>query len=345
MHPDNYIAGNFMVTPTQIVPEWYFLRAPMRSFYIRRSNWSTNPLSMDFKPTCSPKREIWRGQQHAGKGRWIQVFMNDKSNQGKITMYLQKISGKLYRPYSRIHATVIWEIIKIGGSFIIDSSQTQLTQSKERFDAKVIITQNINQKKTFFKNISINENRNRNKITINKIQKRQFINKIPLFITGVKKMNVAVKIYSNENLKKEKYLSQALLLMGFFTLFITTKISIIPASLIYAIAYVEFINSILLTIYITYKKIKFIIKYPLDCNPWPYVKGFTVGSAMVHPLVKIVGGTVGGVLAMNYGIQDLRGVNMLEEIGRNYIDDDKSAMETVIIIKNKLKKGYKEFDD
>jgi ubiquinol-cytochrome c reductase cytochrome b subunit len=24
-HPDNYIAGNFMVTPTQIVPEWYFL--------------------------------------------------------------------------------------------------------------------------------------------------------------------------------------------------------------------------------------------------------------------------------------------------------------------------------
>lgn len=25
MHPDNYIAGDFMVTPTQIVPEWYFL--------------------------------------------------------------------------------------------------------------------------------------------------------------------------------------------------------------------------------------------------------------------------------------------------------------------------------
>lgn len=24
-HPDNYIAGDFMVTPTQIVPEWYFL--------------------------------------------------------------------------------------------------------------------------------------------------------------------------------------------------------------------------------------------------------------------------------------------------------------------------------
>jgi len=24
-HPDNYIPGDFMVTPTQIVPEWYFL--------------------------------------------------------------------------------------------------------------------------------------------------------------------------------------------------------------------------------------------------------------------------------------------------------------------------------
>ena len=25
MHPDNYILGDFMVTPTHIVPEWYFL--------------------------------------------------------------------------------------------------------------------------------------------------------------------------------------------------------------------------------------------------------------------------------------------------------------------------------
>lgn len=144
-HPDNYIAGDFMVTPTQIVPEWYFLRAPMRSFHIRRSNWSTSPLSMDFKPTCSPKREIWRGQQHAGKGWWILLFKNNKSTQGKITMYLKKISGKLYRPYSGINTTVIWEIIKIGKSFIMDRSQTQLTQRKERFDAKVVITKNIYQ--------------------------------------------------------------------------------------------------------------------------------------------------------------------------------------------------------
>lgn len=177
------------------------------------------------------------------------------------------------------------------------------------------------------------------------IQKRNFANKIPLFITGSKKMNHALKIYSKENLNKEKYLSQALLLIGFFTLFITTKISIIPASILYVIAYAEFVNSILLTIYITYKKVRFIIKYPLECNHWPYVKTFTIGYTMANPLVKIIGGTVGGILVINYGIQDLRGVNMLEEIGRNYIDDDKTAIETAVIIKDQIKKGYKELDD
>jgi hypothetical protein len=29
-HPDNYIRADALITPTHIVPEWYFLRAPLR---------------------------------------------------------------------------------------------------------------------------------------------------------------------------------------------------------------------------------------------------------------------------------------------------------------------------
>lgn len=50
----------------------------------------------------------------------------------------------------------------------------------------------------------------------------------------------------------------------------------------------------------------------------------------------------GSILSINWFVENLRGVNILEEIGRNMIDDDKTIIVTSDLIIKKLKNGYKD---
>jgi len=48
-HPDNYIPANPLKTPLHIVPEWYFLRAPLRFLFVHCFSQAVSPAYMDFK--------------------------------------------------------------------------------------------------------------------------------------------------------------------------------------------------------------------------------------------------------------------------------------------------------
>lgn len=121
--------------------------------------------------------------------------------------------------------------------------------------------------------------------------------------------------------------------MGYFSLLIAPSFTIIiPKSIIYLIAIKEFLISLFFNMLIVYKKLKFIYSYPLECNPNEWVRGTLAGLAMAKPILKYTAAAGGSVMATNYFLQDFRGVNVIEEIGRNYIDGDKIGKETASIV-------------
>lgn len=184
----------------------------------------------------------------------------------------------------------------------------------------------------------------KNKFLIKKKFKRCYFTKPKLIKKGIIELNKALKIYEKENLQSKKILAVVFLIMGFFSLFIGPKIALFYPSFAYLIAFFEFLGSIYLNIYITYKRIKFIYSYPLDCNPKEAARALFSLLVASKPLFKYTAAVGGSALAFNYFIQDLRGVNIIQEIGENYIDNGKSASETASILKEKLYKGYKEKD-
>lgn len=168
--------------------------------------------------------------------------------------------------------------------------------------------------------------------------------KITQFKDGVILLNKAVNAYEEKYLADYVKSSWLFLLMGYFSFYVSASISIMPLSFIYLIAAIEFIISFALTVFVTYKKICFIRKYPLDCNPKGVVTGAIGILLLAKPVFKYTAAFGGTIMATNYFLQDFRGVNVIAEVGQNYIDGDKSARETTTIVWDKLKKGYKDID-
>jgi hypothetical protein len=176
---------------------------------------------------------------------------------------------------------------------------------------------------------------------MNLIQKRNYVkslnhkskSKILQCIKGIMMLYHAVEAYTKEYLINYERASWLFLVMGFISLFITPNITIfLPVSLIYFISLCQFLLSFIINVFITYKKLKFIIEYNLDCNPKEAVKAIVSSLIVAKPVFKYTAVITGGALATNYFLQDLRGVNVVEEIGRNYIDDEKTIGETSKII-------------
>jgi hypothetical protein len=185
---------------------------------------------------------------------------------------------------------------------------------------------------------------NKERYNCNNKCRRYYSTKITQIIKGVKELNDALNIYEKKELKTKNKLASSFLIMGFISLFLGPKIALFFPSLVYIVACCEFIISLGLNIYITVKRLQFIYNYPLNCNPNKFVKGIITSVAMGKPLFKYSAAIGGSLLATNLFIENVRGVNVMQEFGKNYIDSDKSMAETVSIIKNKLYKGFKDVD-
>lgn len=161
---------------------------------------------------------------------------------------------------------------------------------------------------------------------------------------NLKILYCALKEYKRSDLRKHKNRSTMFLFLGLLSLFILPKISFIPSIFLYLFSIVEFSISLYYTVFVTIKEIKFIWNYPLDCNPEGPVRSTIIGYALTKPIFKYTAGFCGSIMGINYFLQDFRGVNVIEEIGRNYVDGGKTGKETASIVWNKLKDGYGEKD-
>lgn len=115
---------------------------------------------------------------------------------------------------------------------------------------------------------------------------------------------------------------------------------------IHSIAFFDFFISFVLFYYVIYKKLQFIYKVDLNCNTKFFVKGVAYITQLFGPItsgiITTTGIGFGGLLSANWFIENLRGVNVIEEIGRDYVDGDLSVVETKDKIIEKIKKGYKD---
>ena len=125
-HSDNFILANSLVTPAHIVPEWYFLRAPLCLFFVCWFNRSACPSVMDINPLSLPDGETLRGPKHAKKGEHS-IYWYVEALRGKITMYYWNISEEMYRLlYS--YAVYINLIVNTGRILTMPNKLTQPQQ-------------------------------------------------------------------------------------------------------------------------------------------------------------------------------------------------------------------------
>lgn len=110
-HPDNYIEANPLVTPAHIVPEWYFLRAPLCYLFVwwinRSSGFSGMPRAVPARGRLNHKspnlsdEEISREVQHVGKGK-NEINTNTLYRDKSTMRYRNQSSGKIYHPSQQI---------------------------------------------------------------------------------------------------------------------------------------------------------------------------------------------------------------------------------------------------
>lgn len=171
------------------------------------------------------------------------------------------------------------------------------------------------------------------------------LSKFKQFKLSYIELNKELNIYTKTYLTKYKDLSFIFGVAGYISLFLGPIISFLGIY-IYLIAVFEFLLGFFFLLYVTYKQLIFIYNYNLNCNPKLLVKS-TLGLVKVTgpfgiTIFKATCYMGGSLLSINWFVENLRGVNILEEIGRNMIDDDKTITVTSDIIIKKLKNGYKD---
>ena len=171
------------------------------------------------------------------------------------------------------------------------------------------------------------------------------LNKFKHFKNSYKELNNELKFFTKSKLKHHKEASSIFGIAGFLSLFLGPKISVL-GHCIYLIATFEFFMAIMLLFYIVFEQLKFIYKYDLNCNSKTFVKIVLGLIKMVGPYASVVAKAscigFGWMLSVNWFVENTFSVNILKEVGINYIDGDKSISETSSIIVKKIKNGYKE---
>jgi hypothetical protein len=119
------------------------------------------------------------------------------------------------------------------------------------------------------------------------------MNKIKI---GYTELSNKVNQYLKQELKKPLLIRNLLIIYGMISYNITSKYI---SSIYYLIGAVALILSLILTIYILYNTIKFIINYKLKCNPNFYVKFLVISKVVVLNSTAGIIGTIGSAVALD----------------------------------------------
>ena len=148
----------------------------------------------------------------------------------------------------------------------------------------------------------------------------------------------------NNNLKFFERLSTVLFFAGFcsFSLCLL-EISLIFTPFVLAlISIIEYILGLFLVVYVTIRRLHFIYFFDLDCNPCFIVKFITGELIAGKALFKGFAYFCGGMVSTNYVVDEVTGVSIFREYGKNYVYGDQTFTEATKSVYSKL---FKENND